>query len=389
MMTLKEKRSYLIEIRERYRHAKRCEQTKILDEFCAICRYNRKYAIRLLQKPLVFKKIKRGAHKHYGPGILKVLTSIWLKSDQMCSKRLKAILPTWLPLYEQKYGKIPDAITQKLLSISPSSIDRLLRPLKVKHPSKRLCGTKPGTLLKHQIPIKTSNWDITKPGFAEADTVAHCGHSLEGDFVWSLTFTDICTGWTENRATWNKGAHGVIEQIRDIEEMLPFELLGFDSDNGSEFLNHHLWTYFVGRPKPVQFTRSRPYHKNDNAHVEQKNWSHVRQLLGYYRLDKIEIKDLLNDLYKNEWSQYQNHFCPTMKILSKERVNAKYYKKYEDPKTPYQRLLESPYISQEEKIALKKVHETLNPFDLKEQIEVKLRDVFKLAKVTSIMRQRI
>ena len=223
----------------------------------------------------------------------------------------------------------------------------------------------------------------------EADTVAHCGNSLAGDFVWSLTLTDIKSTWTENRATWNKGSHGVRDQIEDIEKSVPFQLLGFDCDNGSEFLNYHLMRYFARRDQAVQFTRSRPYRKNDNAHVEQKNWTHVRQLFGYDRFDKPCLVELMNDLYRNEWSLYQNHFCPTMKLVEKKKINSRYYKRYDTPKTPYQRLLESEYITQDVKDRLEKQHATLNPFALKRAIERKLKHIFKFVTVTSNVRQRV
>lgn len=223
----------------------------------------------------------------------------------------------------------------------------------------------------------------------EADTVAHCGNSLAGNFVWSLTMTDFLTTWTEIRATWNKGAQGVIAQIQDIETRLPFPLLGFDCDNGSEFLNYHLVRYFTDHPSIQSFTRSRPYRKNDNAHVEQKNWSHVRQLFGYDRLEDQQLVELMNDLYANEWSQYQNHFCPSMKLVEKHRVNSKYIKKYSMPTTPYHRVMASDAIPQETKKTLKAVHDRLNPFILKQVIEKKLRVIFQRVKVTSNVRQRI
>lgn len=217
------------------------------------------------------------------------------------------------------------------------------------------------------------------PGFCEADTVAHCGDSLEGSFAWSITMTDICSTWTENRAIWGKGATDVVGKVKDVEECLPFELLGFDCDNGSEFLNHHLVRYFSERPKEktVQFTRSRPYHKNDNAHVEQKNWTHVRQLFGYDRFDKKIIVELMNDLYRNELSQLQNYFHPTMKLIEKRKVNSKYYKTYDTPKTPYQRLLDHPSVAPEVKQLLANTYKQLNPFTLKSQIAKKLDNIFK------------
>ncbi len=307
----------------------------------------------------------------------------------MCSKKLKAAIPLWIPFYEPLYEPLTTETQNKLLSISAATIDRLLKPVRLKQGRKGLAGTKPGSLLKNQIPIRTHHWDVSQPGFLEADTVAHCGNSLAGDFVWSLTMTDIHTTWTENRATWNKGAQGVLTQIQDIEAKPPFGLQGFDCDNGSEFLNHHLVRYFTDRPKVVSFTRSRPYKKNDNAHVEQKNWSHVRQLFGYDRFDNPELLPLINDLYANEWSLYQNHFCPTMKLLEKQRINSKYRKKYDAPQTPYHRVLVSDQVTDEAKARLKTVHQSLNPFILKQTIKKKLKVIFEYVKVTSNVRQRL
>jgi hypothetical protein len=275
------------------------------------------------------------------------------------------------------------------LSISAASIDRVLKPVRIAYGRKGLSGTRPGNLLKNQIPIRTDFWDITEPGFMEADTVAHCGNSLAGDFAWSLTMTDILTTWTEIRATWNKGAVGVLAQIKSIEASLPFALQGFDCDNGSEFLNYHLMRYFTGHPSLTSFTRSRAYKKNDNAHVEQKNWSHVRQLFGYDRIEDPSLVDLMNDLYANEWSLYQNHFCPGMKLQEKKRINSKYYKKYDLPQTPYDRVLASELVSDTAKEHLKIAHQALNPFILKKNIERKLRVIFNKVKVTSNVRQRI
>ena len=317
------------------------------------------------------------------------LKRIWLVSDQMCSKRLVAAIPLWLPFYEKAYEKLSGETINQLLSISAATIDRLLASTRAKARLKGLCATKPGSLLRNQIPIRTHNWDITQPGFMEADTVAHCGNSLAGNFIWSLTLTDIHTGWTECRATWNNGSTGVIQQVKNIEDCLAFELKGFDCDNGSEFLNHHLLRYFTDHKPKIKFTRSRPYKKNDNAHVEQKNWSYVRQLLGYDRLDNPKLVELINNLYSNQWSMLQNHFCPTLKLLQKKRINSKYYKKYETPKTPYQRLIESPYLSTESKKTLENLHQSLDPFKLKHQIDRQLKAIFKLVSVTSNVRKRI
>jgi hypothetical protein len=378
-MVLRSRRDYLEAISLRYRRSSKKDKSIILNEFCAICGYNRKYAIRLLKKKHVGLSSRKrpGPRSIYGDDrLLNALKRIWFASDQMCSRKLKAAIPLWLPFYELEYEPLTNEIKDKLLCVSPATIDRLLKPLRALHRKGR-CGTKPGTLLKNQIPIKTHNWDVTKPGFFEADTVAHCGNSMAGDFVHSLTFTDIYSGWTENRAVWGRGSQGVLREIRDIEVTIAFPILGFDCDNGSEFLNHHLVRYFTDRPKgPVLFTRSRPYRKNDNAFVEQKNWTHVRQLLGYDRFDDKDLVPMINDLYKNEWSLFTNYFCPTLKLKEKQKVNSKYIKKYEPPQTPYQRLAASSDITEEAKARLEILYNSLNPFTLKKQIETKLKAIF-------------
>jgi len=386
-----ERQAYLKAIRSRYRRAGKKAKTKVLDEFCAVCGYHRKYAIRLLNRSRKPSKRRRVGRKpiYAAPELLTALKRIWFACDQMCSKKLKAAIPLWLPFYETVHKPLAPKTRDKLLSVSAATIDRLLRPVRLVHGRKGLGGTKPGSLLKNQIPIRTHFWDVSQPGFLEADTVAHCGNSLAGDFVWSLTMTDIHTTWTENRATWNKGARGVVAQVQDIEAHLPFALQGFDCDNGSEFLNFHLVRYFTDRPKAVAFTRSRPYQKNDNAHVEQKNWSHVRQLFGYDRFEDPQLLPLMNKLYANEWSLYQNHFCPSMKLIEKQRINSKYRKKYDAPQTPFHRVLASDHVADEIKESLKAVHHSLNPFILKRAIEKKLRVIFKNVKVTSNVRQRI
>ena len=386
-----ERRAYLKAIRCRYRRARKRDKVTILDEFCCVCGYNRKYAIRLLNRHQKTRKKRRSGPKpiYASAELLLALKRIWFASDQMCSKKLKAAIPLWLPFYTTRYKALTPETQDKLLSISPATIDRVLKPVRVAYGRKGLSGTRPGTLLKNQIPIRTDFWDVTEPGFMEADTVAHCGNSLAGDFVWSLTMTDILTTWTESRATWSKGAEGVLAQIKNVEAGLPFPLQGFDCDNGSEFLNWHLLRYFTNHPSVTSFTRSRPYKKNDNAHVEQKNWSHVRQLFGYDRIEDLSLVTLMNDLYANEWSLYQNHFIPSMKLLEKKRINSKYIKKYDVPQTPYHRVMASEHVSDEEKERLETVHTALNPFILKKNIEKKLRVIFKKVKVTSNVRQRI
>jgi hypothetical protein len=382
-MSPRSKRECVEAVHRRYKNASRSERTIILNELCATCGYNRKYAIRLLRGFKRFTKPKprkRGKPAVYQKEeILVPLRRIWLEANLPCSKRLKAILPLWLPGYGQHFEPPSQEVTNALLAISPATIDRLLKPVRIQHKKRGRSTTKPGTLLRNQIPILTNQWNESRPGFLEADTVAHCGESLSGMFAYTIDTVDIATTWTEQRAIWGKGETGVLKQIEDIEKALPFPLLGFDSDNGSEFLNRTLFKHFTKRKHPVQFTRSRAYHKDDNAHVEQKNWTHVRQWLGYQRLDNPLTVPLLNDLYRRQWRTFHNFFCPSVKLLDKRRVGSKTTKRYDSPKTPYQRVLESPHIPKETKTAMSKYLETLNPFLLKKTIEEKLKKIFTLS----------
>jgi hypothetical protein len=381
-MGTQERRAYLEAIRTRYRRARKTGKTAILDEFCAVCGYHRKYALRLLRTSGKRGKTvvrKPGPASRYAvPELVEALRAIWMASDQLCSKRLKAALPLWLPHYETSVKPLSAETRALMDSISAASIDRLLKPIRAQTGRRGLSGTKPGTLLKQHIPIQTGVWDVTQPGFIEADTVAHCGDSLAGDFVWSLTMTDLCTGWTECRATWNKGAEGVMTQIKAIQQALPFQVLGFDCDNGSEFLNWHLLRHFQNAAQPVKFTRSRPYHSNDNAHVEQKNWSCVRQLFGYERLADARMVALMNDVYANEFSLLTNFFYPTLKLASKARDGSKWVRKHSKPVTPAQRLIEHPDLPQDIGNELSARMKTLNPFLLQKEIQRKLKAVFKL-----------
>ena len=382
-MSPRSKREYVEAVHRRYKNASRSERTIILNELCATCGYNRKYAIRLRRGFKRFTKPKprkRGKPTVYQKDdILVPLRRIWLEANLPCSKRLQVILPLWLPGYGQYFGQLSEEVTNALLSISPATIDRLLKPVRIQYKKRGRSTTKPGTLLRNQIPILTNQWNESRPGFLEADTVAHCGESLSGMFAYTIDTVDIATTWTEQRATWGKGETGVLKQIEDIERALPFPLLGFDSDNGSEFLNRTLFRHFTKRKHPVQFTRSRAYHKDDNAHVEQKNWTHVRQWLGYQRLDNPLTVPLLNALYRREWRVFHNFFCPSVKLLDKQRIGSKTIKRYDVPKTPYQRVVESPHIPQKTKDAMTKYLETLNPFLLKKALEEKLKKIFSLS----------
>jgi hypothetical protein len=376
-MSLSAKRESLVRIHGRYQRAGRPHKSRILDEFCATCGYHRKAALRLLNRPLPTGPPQRSGPKiMYDPvQVLPVLKAVWLASDQLCSKLLRAALPEWLAHHERCCAPIPEAFKEKLLKISPAQIDRLLRSVRVQHPKKGLSATRPGTLLRHAVPTRSGPPDTTRPGSVEADTVAHCDDSTEGDYVNSLTFTELFSGWTENRAVWNKSAEAVLVQLRELERVVPYAMRDFHTDNGGEFLNWALHRHLNGRA--VKWTRSRAYRKNDNAHCEQKNWTHVRQLFGHDRFEHPELVPLMNELYAQEWSQFTNHFKPTFKLLSREKKDGKTKRIYEkQPQTPYQRLLASPEIGEATKARLRSEHAGLDPFALKKSIEIKLKKFF-------------
>ena len=293
---------------------------------------------------------------------------------------MKVIIPLWMPGYAKEYGALSLDVIKALYKISAPTIDRILKPLRAKYRLRGRCTTKPGTLLRKQIPIKTDQWNEFKPGFVEADTVAHCGDKIEGDYANTVNLVDIASGWTEQAASWGKGEIGVLAGLKDMEARIPFPILGFDADNGGEFINHHLMHHFADRVKPVQFTRSRPYHSDDNAHIEQKNWTHIRQWFGYHRLDKRKIVDMMNDLYRTEWRLYHNFFQPSTKLIEKKVIASKTVKRYDKPKTPYERVLESKDVDPSVKRSLKEQFETLNPFQLRKAMEAKMKKIFDYLK---------
>jgi hypothetical protein len=366
------KREYLGEIWGRYQRVGRRFKGKILDEFCAVCGYARKYAIRLLNRALRQKPRRPGPKVKYEGEVVPVLKAIWKLSEWMCSKRLKEALPLWLPYYERHHGPVSPPARRLLLRMSPATIDRVLRPLRARSAGRGRSGTRAALKLKLKIPIRRGTHRAERPGLLEMDTVAHCGDHLDGDFAWSLTGTDLRTQWTENRAVWNKGATEVLHQVCDIETQLPFALWGIDVDSGSEFLNHHLYRYCCNHQPPLQLTRSRPAYKNDQAHVEQKNFTHVRLLLGYHRIERPELVPTMNALYRS-WNALHNFFCPTLQLVSKRRVGTKVRRHYSKPKTPYQRILASPHVPPETKDQLQARFATLDPLALKQTIETQLQ----------------
>ena len=374
------KKECLIEIKKRYFLATKVEKSQILDELCTVCRYNRKYAIRILAKKQTWQKKKKGRPKIYHhQAIIEFLKDLWVVTNLACAERLKAAIPLWLPYYQFHKKNVLNEEEQKLLlRISPSTIKRLLRRLKSKHKKFGLSTTKPGSLIKKQVPIKLNQWDESIPGFIEADTVAHCGSSVSGQFTYTLNIVDIATGWTEQRAVWGKGRAGVFDALKNIRKALPFKILGFDCDNGGELLNYMLLEYFTNRKNPVQYTRSREYKKNDNAHIEEKNWTHVRQFIGYQRFDNIKTVDMLNELYQREWRDYLNFFIPSFKLIEKKRDGSKIIKKFSSPLTPYQRLLVSDQISTKKKKELTEIFNSLDPFVLEKRMKSKIINILKL-----------
>ncbi len=296
--------------------------------------------------------------------------------EQIGPKKMAAALPIWLTFYAD-----PELTAEQrrlLEEISASTIDRLLKFVRIK---RGISGTRQGTYLKARIPISILDWNIGRPGYLEGDTVAHCGETLIGEFVNSLTLTDIFSTWTVNRAVFTKASGPIIAAFRDIERELPFEWLGLGCDNGSEFLNYALDEFLtVGRARKIDFTRSRPYKKNDNCYVEQKNWTHVRQLFGYDRLDERELAMLMNEIYRDFWNPLLNFFIPSVKLVRKVRIGARMQKTYDKPKTPFQRLMESINLTDHQKVELLSRYERLNPFELKEGLEKKMKEFYELLK---------
>jgi hypothetical protein len=370
---------YLKAIYVRYKKVSKPLRARILDEFCQVCGYNRKYAIRLLNGPTPQKPktmVRKGRRPTYGAKVIASLTAIWEAAGYPCSVRLKAVLPLWLP-WAIKRMALTAPVQKQLLMISPPTIDRRLKG-KRGQLKKRLYGrTKPGTLLKHHIPIKTDNWDVKTPGFTEIDLVSHSGNSASGEFLHSLNVTDIHTTWVESRAVMGKSQIGVLSAMQDIEQALPFKLLGMDWDNGSEFINYHLKTFCD--QKGIQLTRGRPYKKDDNAHIEQKNFTHVRKILGYLRYDSLAGQTAINELYQNELRIFQNLFLPSMKLIKKSRVGSKLKRSYDKPKTPLERVLQCPQADPVKIEQLKRLRDQTDPFELAKRIEHKLERIFAMA----------
>lgn len=361
-------------LRERYSRRNKEGKARMLDEFCEQHGYSRKHAIKLLGDalPKARGQSAPGPEPKYLP-VREVLGHIWEHAEQLCGKRLAPALGLWLPHYAKHFNPLLPAQKKLLAQISPATIDRLLANRKGK--VRGLCATRPGTLLREQIPIAGEVWDERRPGFLEVDSVAHCGGSLAGDFIWSLTYTCLGTGWTEGRAVWNKAYQGVLTQTQDVEARLPFGLRGLDFDNGGEWLNWQLVRFLQERATPVRLTRSRPYHKDDNAHVEQKNWMWSRQLLGYSRLENPQTVQPINELYRDAWGPLHNFFLPSTKLVEKRREGSRILRKHDEPQTAYQRLVASGELNRRTARQLREQFESLDPFALAHSVNQRLKKI--------------
>jgi hypothetical protein len=368
-------REYIERIRGRYRNLKtKKAKSGVLDEFCAVTELERKHAIKVLRSRK--RPLKRSGRKAiYGPEVAEALKDIWMEAVQPCSKLMHAIMSCYVSSYEKAHGAFEADIRESLLKVSVSSIDRLLKKQRSLCPRRRRSPMGVAAV-KREVPIRAGAWEVTEPGWMEADTVAHSGGNMAGNFAWSLTMTDILTQWTEVRVMWNRGAAATFERIQEIEQAVPFKVQGFDSDNGPEFMNWHLLEYFREDSRSIEFTRSRAYHKNDNAHVEQKNGTHVRGLLGHERIEDPECVEALNQATRL-WSLWKNLYSPTMKLVSKTRVGPRYKKRYDKPQTPAQRVLECPSIGEDQKKRIRRLLADTDCFTLKKNIDEALREVFR------------
>ena len=378
MMSQRSKRELFEAIRSRYLKATKAEKQKILDEFTAVTGFHRKYAVRVLRHGYARCKRKpKGRKAIYRGEVVTTLEHIWEIYGRICSKRLHPYLPEGIKVLE-RCGEITLSGQTKelLLKISRSTMDRCLAPVRFPRPH-GLSTTKPGSLLKKNIPVRTfADWDEDTPGFMEIDLVAHCGESTQGPYLSTLTCTDLCTGWTEVLALRRHTQEAVCVSIDGMRTDLPFALLGIDSDNGSEFINDLLYRYCLNQQ--ITFTRSRPYQKNDQAHVEQKNWSVVRHTIGYDRLETESEHTLLESIYQ-DLRLYINFFQPVLKLIGKERIGNKLIRKYDTARTPFQRVIERTDVSLERKAHLLQLYLRLNPAQLRRSLDEKVAHLWKIA----------
>jgi len=369
MLNMNQKRALSYVIRKRYQRSGKKEKGNILDEFIENTGYNRSYARRILGSPKKQgRKKKHVVRKRiYDAAVFYPLRTIWIAADGICGKRLKPfILDVLRKLEEFKEIKLNKEIRRKLLSISSSSIDRMLSATKKNYQLKGRSTTKPGTLLRSTIPVRTfSDWDETRPGFFETDLVALCGDSVRGDYVNALNLTDVASGWIGLEAIMGKAQSRVHPAVDNVRNRLPFPMLGLDPDNGTEFINWLLKSYCDEHE--INFTRIRPYRKNDNYYVEQKNYTVVRRFLGYARYDTDIQLRIIKEILKLV-ELYVNFFQPVMRLKEKQRIGSHLKKKYDTAKTPYQKLVLSGILKEGKKQRLQNLYNSLNPLDLKRKI---------------------
>jgi hypothetical protein len=360
--------------RERYARAGQEHKAKILDELVELFGYHRKAAIRALRpKTAAAAPFARGRPREYSPErLLPPLKAIWLGALQPCGIRLKACLADWLPAYEEFHHRLDSEVRAALLAASRATLDRLLIPARVEQ--RRRAATRPGSLLRAEIPIRTE-WPENAPGFLEMDTVALCGGALDDRHGWMFSAVDIHTTWSGLRGLPNRSEASVCGQMDDLRARLPFVLRGLDSDNGGEFINHQLVRYCAGQKPPVAFTRSRPYKKNDQAHIEQKNFMNVRLWFGYDRYDHPEVWPLINTLCRGALDQLLNYFLPTMKLEKKERVGSKTVRQYGPTRTPLERVLACAEVSEATKAHLRAEKAARNPFALRREVDRQLKAI--------------
>ena len=373
-MSQNTRKEVLQKLRKQYAKAGRKYRCQLLDQAVELFGYHRKSALRALrvgQPKRVSDPVSRPAGRprvYDAAQLLPVLKTIWLTAQQPCGRRLESMMVEWVPAFESYHHSLGSSAREQLLQASSATLDRLLRPLRCQYKPRR-ATTKPGALLRKEIPIRGGGWDQDEPGWIEADTVSLCGGCSSGEFVYVLDGTDICTTWVEMRAMYGRGQHGTLEQLMDIEQSLPFAWLGLDSDNGGEFINRHVLRWCqTGREEPIFYTRSRPYQSNDNAHVEQKNWTHVRQWFGYERHDNPAVVELINELARGALGQLLNLFSPSMKMENKTRdKEGKEHRRYGPAQTPYARVMACGLVKAEKKAELAKLKSELNPFEFKRQ----------------------
>ena len=375
----------ILSLKENYQSSTKAGKKIALDHLVAITKRSRKHLIKEIKKPVEVLKKKKSSGRpkiYQKTEILPHIRYLWLQMERISSGRMKAGLRDWLPHYED----CPGHLKMQLLKMSASTLGRYLAEVRATlEPRHGLSTTSPARHMKNKVPINTLDARVDRPGYTQTDTVAHCGTSAAGPFISSLTVTCIYSTWTVNRAMLTKKGKKVQANFKEIEHELPFDLLAINADSGSEFLNRPMleFTKFGHR---IQYTRSRPYKKNDNCYVEQKNFTHVRELFGYDRFEDEELVPLMNEIYSQIWNPLLNFFLPNMKIKEKARIGGVIYKKYDEPQTAFTRLINSPHIADEKKEALRAQKAKLNPFKLKQNLEIKLKEFYEILRKNNIRR---